>query len=654
MFSTVVPERQPGGYYPGGVPVNVPTSVPPFPGAVAENPFGVRAADIQRDRPGKESNATVQYARIVVSSSQLAQAETADLERVGALALLVAYNPPGMFGADGETLFYGINRQEPNAAMRQMIDRLGSTPGLTGKGVNKPTRLVSYDYLTTLVSPSLETLPGLNQNGLTEYVAVFGNNKRSRLTHMINLATASANDYTNAGINLMPNRVESNGLDSPFKTFLNNTYKPAPLNALATNLLDDGFELNDLSDSPFLVPFGYCDFAKLSTIPTTEAWPPMGTRMALLHPMMQMRAITQDGGHIVGSHADDARARLYDALFNNERGLMSPVGIGPWRVDGVVIGKYKTFMDDETERAINAQQNALYNIAVGGQTIFAELSSLMLSKDPVGGRYGPAQSVYERAQQRLHMNQRRMTMPGDMVYLLIIGQVTKDGAPIADPRTGSDAKSRRNADGENRLTNIRLELSTSEELSRGSTPAGDFGFDGANKACLVEIIEFDDLPNTLPPNSAVYDIGDAEGANVRSKIVGTGRIQYNGNLYGAVKALGKTKVYIRENHGYVVVSIPATMEGTNLNTVKANLKTTARSEYQRLKSMGLAENEVIVGGWQLGRVIDSAATRAIANGAQKVSDTNGTFGLNLVVEIRQVTGLQLHQRYWSRTGVQDL
>ena len=41
MFSTVVPERQPSGYYAGGVQVNVPSALSPYTGADAANPFAV-------------------------------------------------------------------------------------------------------------------------------------------------------------------------------------------------------------------------------------------------------------------------------------------------------------------------------------------------------------------------------------------------------------------------------------------------------------------------------------------------------------------------------------------------------------------------------------------------------------------------------------
>lgn len=693
MFSTVAPERQPGGYYPGGAPVNVPSALSPYTGAVAATPFDVKESDIERDTPGKRSNATVQYARIVVARGDLAQAETADLERVGALAMLCAYNPPGMFGGDGETLFYGVNMANPSSTMRQMIERLGSTPGLTGKGVNKPSRLVSYNYLTTLVAPSLDSLPGLNQMGLDAYIAVFGNGVRSRITHMINLGTASANNYDNAGINLDPT------IDQ-FQAFINQMYNAngnpgLPLSATARAFMNAGFELdaNKMLESPYLLPAGYCAYAKTSFITTTESWPKMGATSACLPDILQMRANTNATSELVSSQADDVRNALYNALFYNERGLMSPVGVGPWRPDGFVIYKYSTFgMDKEAERALDAQQNALYNIAIGGQTLVSELSSLMLSKDPVGAKFAAATSVYERATQRLKLNQRRMTMPGDMVYLLIIGQVTRDAERIAPDTSGSKAASMRNGNNNNRLTNIRFELSTSEELSRGSTPKKAFGYNNGQKACFFDTVNSDQAPTTPQPNSIVLDYDTINANQKNAGFANTAqenvlvalkaalnptnptnpdfssRILNNTVLYDAIVALGTAmgyntldKVYFRftgeDVNGnpvtkYDVVSIATSMKSAGFTN--ADLVTTAKVEHARLVSLALADNEVIVGGWQLGRVIDSAATRAIANGSSQVSNMDGTFGLNVVVEIRPVTGLQLHQRYWSRTGVEDL
>ena len=673
MFSTVAPERQPGGYHAGGVPVNVPSALSPYTGADAANPFDVKQSDIERDTPGKQSNATVQYARIVVARGDLAQAETADLERAGALAMVCAYNPPGMFGGDGETLFYGLNTVNPNAAMREMIDRLGSTPGLTGKGVNKPSRLISYNYLTTLVEPTKATLPGLNDTGLKAYAAVFGTGVRSRITHMINLATANANTYNMAGINLKPDRSE-------FKTFVDAMYQGLSLSAKA--LLQAGFELDHMLESPFLVPAKYCEYAKTSYISTTQAWPPMGATSAVLADVMQQRANVNSTSEIVSSGADDVRVALYNAFFNNERGLLSPVGVGPWRPDGFVIYKYSTFgMDKEAERALDAQQNALYNIAIGGQTLVTELSSLMLSKDPIGSKYGAAMSVYERAQQRLQLNQRRMTMPGDMIYLLIIGQVTRNNEPIAPTTSGSTAASVRKNDNNHRLTNIRFELSTSEELSRGSTPKNDFGYDTtAEKACFFDVVNSDEVSTTAEPGALIANFDNLEAGTGSEKqlemfaafqeaLGGIGKEDYssrilkNNDLYEAIKNLDSTnkfeinKVYLRftgkdsnelpVTKYYVISTTPA------METVEV-LKTTADSNYHRLKSLALADDEVIVGGWQIGRVIDSAATRAIANGSGQVSNKDGTFGLNVVVEIRPISGLTLHQRYWSRTGMLDL
>ena len=680
MFSTVAPERQPSGYYAGGVPVNVPSALSPYTGADAANPFDVKQSDIERDTPGKRSNVTVQYARLVVARGDLAQAETADLERVGALAILCAYNPPGVFGGDGDTLFYGLNvGGNTSSEMRGMIDRLGSTPGLNGKGVNKPSRLISYNYLTTLVAPSVDSLSGLNNNSLKQYIDVFGNQPRSRITHLINLALANGNNYSSAGINLLTDR------PSHIADFIENKYVLKLKNPVETitpnsviNLFNRGFELDNINESPFLVPAGYCDYAKTSSISTTQTWPPLGATSCVLPDILQQRANVNATSEVVSSGADDARVLLYNALFHNDRGLMSPVGVGPWRPDGFVIYKYSTFgMDKEAERALDAQQNALYNIAIGGQTLVTELSTLMLSKDPVGGKYSAATSVYQRAQQRLTLSQRRMTMPGDMIYLLIIGQVTKENTPIAE--LGADStESNRTNNGGGRLVNLRFEMSTSEELSRGSTPLGEFAYTNTEPASFFDVINSDELPSPTSANSLVLnydDLNDDKGSDDekdmfgklkttlkgnKAKPVFDSRILYSTELYSSILKLNVTKIYLRfqgkDSKNLSVTKYDVITITKELQDEEAidSLKSTADVNIQRLETLGLGSDEVIVGGWQLGRVIDSAATRAVANGSGQVSNMDGAFGLNVVVEIRPITGLNLHHRYWSRKGMLDL
>ena len=452
----------------------------------------------------------------------------------------------------------------------------------------------------------------------------------------------------------------------------------------AQDIFQAGFELDAarMLESPFLLPENYCDYAKTSSISTTHSWPPLGATSCVLPAIMQQRANVNATSDIVSSGADDARVALYNALFYNERGLMSPVGVGPWRPDGFVIYKYSTFgMDKEAERALDAQQNALYNIAIAGQTLVTELSSLMLSKDPLGSKYSAATSVYARAQQRLELNQRRMTMPGDMIYLLIIGQVTQATTPIAATSSGANAASGRSGANKHRLVNIRFEMSTSEELSRGSTPKGLFKYDDTNqKACFFDVLNSDKVPSPEPAGSVVLDydkLNSKEGQQEELEMFAalkaalkqnaakpnfTSRILKSDDLYNAIKALDTTakfqitKVYLRFTNKdgvtkYDVVSI--TPELSSGDTI-ARLASTADINHERLISLALASDEVVVGGWQLGRVIDSAATRAIANGSGRVSNMDGTFGLNVVVEIRPITGLTLHQRYWSRTGTLDM
>lgn len=685
MISAVNPERAPGGYQAGGVPTNVPNGAPAFPGAVGFP--NVSIPEIQKDTPGKRSNATVQYARTVALHSKEQQMETEDLERAGSLAMLIGYNPPGYLGADGYDSFGDAS------SVQAMIHALG-IPASGGGGVNKLSRLCSYSYLTAYVPPTQATMPGIGEDQLKEYTKVFGSSPKQRITHMMNLATVhdGGMKYDKTGLNLNTLReslrefIQKNytfrNLLTNAKDVVNTTEGPQhsrlAASGLATGVFRNGFETDNLLDSPYLLPMGYINNAKGSQISTSEPFPAMGDPKMVVSQHLRTADHGGDGlssEDAKSSYNDDARNLLYEALLYNPSGVFSPLGAGPWRPDGVVIYKYSTYgMDSEIERLLDSQQNALYNIAIGGQTILSQLSSVFTSR--VESRSGQANTPYARANLKLKQNARMHTMPGDKVYLLVIGQVVKQDGFIVD---GSEDKYKRTAleddmsDQEKtkvadrtahrkyvRLTNLRFELSNSQELSRASTPKGEFGF---SKPIYVNLV---DARHATPSGPFVFEEADVddfvadfkkyfdEGAPVVFEDdAAFGRILAHVND----KGVDRFEAWIRKDNTYLHVTTPIMFYEEPKGTWKpitSMEKSQVDIDRARLHQMELKDEEVIVGGWELGVVIDSAASQAIIPGTKRPITEPGSFSINMIVQIRKVSGLTLHQRYWSRQGYDDM
>jgi len=68
----------------------------------------------------------------------------------------------------------------------------------------------------------------------------------------------------------------------------------------------------------------------------------------------------------------------------------------------------------------------------------------------------------------------------------------------------------------------------------------------------------------------------------------------------------------------------------------------------RLKAtMGLADEEVIVGAWRLARVVDNSATRPTPRNGFDVSRNPNSMGLETVVDIKWKSSVDLHLKYWK-------
>ena len=511
-MSFVQPSRAPGSDFSGlayqptaGNPIGVPKGLISPPGANAGLPESGAAGEILRDTPGKRSNATIQYSYVVPAASDASKQETQSLHTAGTLAYAMPYGASGLYG------------MEMGGSARSFL-------GASSNGPDRLHRLVSHHHLVSMQRPSSETLD-MNDDSAQTYTDTFTSNPRQRITHLINLGTKMK------GVQL--------GVQDGLLTTL--TKLVGGGNVRGIPLADEsmGFELRDdgIRASPFLLPY---DFVTTRTEPDSQYnvkhnGPPLGE---LVGPFAKRRYVADSGV----TDVDDVRYQLYDALCFNQQGLFSETALGPWRPLGFVLYKYSTFgYDEQAEEALDSRQSALFNIAIGGQTIVTQLSTLLRDLAPLAGG-----SLQMRASASRDRWNRLRTMPGDLLYLVVVGEVVKGGKKVNGAIGELDASG-------TRLVNIRLELTTSEEMSSDATPIGGYG---------------------------------------------------------------------------------------------AGTKQTFDGRHYRMGRMGLKATEVIVGGWQLGSIIDNAASRAMGGGGPIEDPT--TYGLNVLVSIKWVNGLVLHEKYWSR------
>lgn len=442
--SSLVAGRRPNGDFGGrsyqphsGRPSQIGTALVGPVGSDASSTIqGIGGAPILGDRPGKASNWTIDYARVVAATTELEKNEIATLYTKGRLAFVMATIPPSLYAAADSS---SLNRRCAVGA---------------GIGVDRLCRLVSYDYLTEFLEPSEANL-GYDNTVIGGYIAVFTNTPRQRITHMLNMAlgtpgsphfnaqtTGLSLNTTNAGAGLVE-KARKNGsvTAASFPTFAH----------------DNG---SGLTLSPYLLPSRYAKkWQDRKGLPNANS---IGADRAFFESKEKdgVNELKKPEVHIHPPDAsakeqymnpyEQARRQLEAFYYARDEGLFSERALGPWRPDGLIINKYDTSsIDDEITLALDASQNALFNVAAAGRALCTQFAVM---SNPTRARMG------NRLAELVHDRQRRnrlLTMPGDELYVVVIAEI------VDDTTTAKVAQ---------RLRNLRFELSTSEELGKHSTP----------------------------------------------------------------------------------------------------------------------------------------------------------------------------------------
>ena len=387
---TITPERTPNSDFggrsfqsTGGPPINLRPNPIGFPGAPdvpRGNTLGV--PEILRDTPGRRSNVTVQYARVVPTAyyDQAAQKTRQTSETEGL--------------RPGELAFV------------QNDDKLAGR----GKNNEKMVRLASLSYLLT---PQNEIK---DQNQKVVY-----HEQMHQTTHpggkrpevFLSEETLRYFNLRNGNDN------EEAFLRTPFLVW-RGWYDN---DGVSTTKRDTPYQEGLLTDADKGTE--YDDFTRVR-----DLWELIYTRTD-----ERTNTALNDNKKIV-LPKDEENYIVKD----QELGLLDEKCMGKYCPDGFVLYKFSTEGDSQMEAMLDARQNAMYNIVIGGH---ATVTSWVVTE-------------------RHTMRQKRLlTMPRDSIYLLVTGRFVKKGDKLKkkDSTVQETAKY-------SRFEDLRYVRSTSEELDK--------------------------------------------------------------------------------------------------------------------------------------------------------------------------------------------
>jgi hypothetical protein len=699
LVASVAPNRQPGAYArTSGAPVNVPSGLIPFPGATSAVPNVSGNATIQKDTPGRRSNATIQVARVVpmtMFDKKIMTKQVEDLANPGRLAWSIPYAPPGgkaMMGL-GSSLISGLHSRD-GFNLSEVISRYSSISAPGKAYGEKVTNLTSHNYVVEKIKPTFDTLP-LNESYITAYVNTYGYQERQRITHVINISMHDSSvadtdqKFARSGFDAAYNDPDASNLFTRYlkRLYVDSTVCMQP----AKNAAQAAFELDPQQSlhSPFLLPKSFMDNSKFQYFATNECWPPLGTRgfcneaavmEAMENASMMSGHVSRNrtaGRSVMSDFNEDVRVLIYDAFYNNTKGLLGPMGLGPWRPDGFVILKMlHTLNSRELEQALETENNQLYNIAISGPAIVTQFTESI----PSGLSYQDASAMLAEAK-------RLQTLPGDNIYVLCIGQLKRNGQLVGRKESSGQGAKALPAQANHRFCNIRLHLSTSEELNRCSMPKGWFGpltnhtdtddivpvyvsqYEGMDETTKDfkhgDIATFDGkrvvawlLANNFLSNSGTnismtksgITVSRDQGREIANHVIsayGTPSIVLN---YRATSPEDSFRIRISIDPRYIDTSTSPISLKDAASVLEINKELTQKHNDPVYKSerMGLMDDEYILGAYQLGTVVDSHATLSSTPRVPTPLVQASSAGLNVKVDIKWRNALYMHQAYWSR------
>jgi len=392
LMRTILPQRAPNGDFggrsfqsSGGPPVNLRADPIGFPGAPdvpRGNTLGV--PEILRDTPGRRSNVTVQYARVVPTGvwdeSYRNYRHTSETESLTA----------------GELAFV-VNDDKINKR---------------GKNNEKMARLASIDYV---VSPQQGTTDGGGH-----LIAV---EQMHQLTHGNNARPEVVLAETTLDLFNLPNTTDDETKEFQRTPFLvwrgwdrvanEDGTGPSSQTPYNKGLLNDGDKTE------------YDDLTRVR-----DLW-------ELIYTSVDQRERSQTATNENPTNSINPPGDNEVFVRDRRSGLLDVNCMGKFRPDGFVLYKFSTEGDAAMEAMMDARQNAMYNIVIGGH---ATVTSWV---------------VYEQHTMR---QRRLLTMPRDAIYLLVTGRFVKKGDTIGEQEAQYS-----------RFEDLRYVRSTSEELHRMSS-----------------------------------------------------------------------------------------------------------------------------------------------------------------------------------------
>lgn len=277
---------------------------------------------------------------------------------------------------------------------------------------------------------------------------------------------------------------------------------------------------------------------------------------------------------------------------------LQKMGLFDWRPDGVVLSKENSGQTDPTaDQEFDLRLQQLFNIAVQGPATLTELVN----------------------------NRMLVSMPGDLVFVVVLCdrmQLT-DNAGDKETYTIADATK---PDGVDKSK----ELTSKEVWDRGLNKGADSY----------------DIENYEIWKKTQFAAGDKRTAADIWTAVETDR---TANAPGKDVALGNFRLRMStsaEMINYSGVNVQTEDDGAGTVTKRWAPKGTERMGL----GWGPSVAEYILGGWCIGRILDSASSRAAVPGMFSSQDPT-TFAVSLDVHVEWWTGDKMFRHFYNREGV---
>ena len=339
--------------------------------------------------------------------------------------------------------------------------------------------------------------------------------------------------------------------------------------------------------------------------------------------------------------SDLAQRGLYAAL--------KKVGVFNWVPDGIVLSKLETGPNPQADAEMDARMSQLFNLAIQGPAI---------TKTWCG-------------------NYRLQAQPMDKVFILVVGDLSYsliekgDRDRVKKVREFTMHQRAWTSDAENNFLpdgNLKAAFAGEIETERNKIPAiaaipGETAYTNKYKYFVTAMVEYEKARLGRDNAEIERKRGVAKGAFTEfQEQIGVGDSENAVNIREGVFSDVFQAAQLNMRSGQIE---PKKVELTNLRLMRAT--SSYLTNYSRLKKnddhsrlgLGIGYDDTrrggaasyVLGGWCIGTVLDSAASRATVNGTMRSNPASMAMNVNVNVEWWDAN--KLHQHYNDATAFDD-